>query len=68
MKLNKKSPQADLGFWMCGALVVGNMMGSGIFTLPASLAHYGGISLIGWFYTTTGAGRSQQCQSSLRRL
>ena len=40
---------------MCTALVVGNMIGSGIFLLPTSLASYGGISLIGWLFTATGA-------------
>jgi len=37
------------------ALVVGNMIGSGIFSLPASLAPYGGISILGWLYTAAGA-------------
>ena len=32
------APERKLGFWMCLALVVGNMIGSGIFLLPASLA------------------------------
>ena len=31
------------------------MIGSGIFLLPASLAVYGGISVVGWLVTTTGA-------------
>ncbi len=44
-----------LGFWMCTSLVVGNMIGSGIFLLPSSLAEYGGISIIGWLFTTVGA-------------
>jgi APA family basic amino acid/polyamine antiporter len=35
--------------------VVGNMIGSGIFLLPAALAAYGGISIFGWLFTTTGA-------------
>lgn len=47
--------QRPLGFWMGTALVVGNMIGSGIFLLPASLAPYGGISIIGWLFTATGA-------------
>jgi APA family basic amino acid/polyamine antiporter len=37
------------------ALVVGNMIGAGIFILPASLSKYGGISLLGWVFTASGA-------------
>src|ERR687884_12564 len=40
---------------MCTALVVGNMIGSGVFLLPASLAPYGGMSLVGWFVSAGGA-------------
>jgi len=39
---------------MCLALVVGNMIGSGIFLLPASLAPYGLNSIFGWIFTATG--------------
>jgi basic amino acid/polyamine antiporter, APA family len=44
----------QLGFWMCLALVVGNMIGSGIFLLPASLAPYGLNSIFGWVLTAAG--------------
>ncbi len=44
-----------LGLWRSTALVVGNMIGSGIFLLPAALAAYGGISIVGWLFTATGA-------------
>ena len=37
------------------SLVVGNMIGAGIFILPASLSTYGSISLLGWIFTATGA-------------
>src|SRR5512145_2363405 len=48
--------QADaIGFWMAVALVMGNMIGSGIFLLPASLAPYGGLSLVGWLVSTAGS-------------
>ena len=47
--------RAAMGGWMAGALVVGNMIGSGIFLLPASLGAYGGISLLGWLFTSAGA-------------
>ncbi|MGI9491937.1 MAG: amino acid permease [Geminicoccaceae bacterium] len=48
-------PAKKLGLWMCTALVVGNMIGSGIFLLPAALAAYGPISIGGWLITSTGA-------------
>ncbi|HLZ77729.1 MAG TPA: amino acid permease [Sphingomonas sp.] len=44
-----------LGFWMCTALVVGNMIGSGVFLLPASLAPFGWNALLGWLVTIAGA-------------
>lgn len=40
---------------MVTSLVVGNMVGSGVFLLPASLAPFGGISLVGWMVTTAGS-------------
>jgi APA family basic amino acid/polyamine antiporter len=44
-----------LGLWMATALVVGNMIGSGVFLLPSSLAKYGGISIVAWVLTAAGA-------------
>ena len=44
-----------MGFWMLVALVSGNMVGSGIFLLPASLANIGSISLLAWIFTTLGS-------------
>ncbi len=44
-----------IGIWTCIALVMGNMIGSGIFLLPAALAPYGSISILGWMFTATGA-------------
>ncbi len=44
-----------LGLIACTALVVGNMVGSGIFLLPASLASFGPIALGGWLLTSLGA-------------
>ncbi|HUU33147.1 MAG TPA: hypothetical protein VMW48_03730, partial [Vicinamibacterales bacterium] len=45
----------DIGFAGAVALVVGNMIGSGVFLLPASLAPYRGTSLVGWAITTIGS-------------
>ena len=44
-----------IGFWMAVALVMGNMIGSGIFLLPSSLAPFGGLSLVGWLVSSAGA-------------
>ncbi len=44
----------QLGFWMCTALVIGNMIGMGIFVLPASLAPLGFNVFIGWAATVFG--------------
>ena len=45
-----------LGFWAAVSIVMGSMIGSGVFLLPASLAAYQGLSLIGWI---VGRGRSR---------
>jgi len=44
-----------IGLWSSTALVTGNMIGSGIFLLPATLASFGGIGLMGWLYSAMGA-------------
>ena len=44
-----------IGFWRSWALVVGMMVGSGIFTLPAILAPYGSYSFAAWLVTAFGA-------------
>ena len=44
-----------LGLWTATSLVVGIMIGSGIFLLPAALAPYGAASLLGWGITFAGA-------------
>ncbi|MFN8060181.1 MAG: amino acid permease [Vicinamibacterales bacterium] len=44
----------EIGFTTAAALVVGNMIGSGVFLLPASLAPYRGTSLVGWTLSTLG--------------
>ena len=44
-----------LGLWAALALVVGNMVGSGIYLLPATLAPLGANAMIGWGVTIGGA-------------
>jgi basic amino acid/polyamine antiporter, APA family len=49
-----KKPQ-KLSFLMLVALVVGNMVGAGIYLLPASLAPYGSMAIFAWCLTAVGA-------------
>lgn len=44
-----------IGLWTTTSIVVGNMIASGLFMLPATLAVYGGISLVGWLISGAGA-------------
>ncbi len=46
--MQSKLSGAQIGLLAAMFLVVGNMLGSGVFMLPAVLATIGGISLIGW--------------------
>jgi basic amino acid/polyamine antiporter, APA family len=48
-------PGQKLGFFMCIALVMGNMIGSGVFLLPASLAPFGWNAVAAWVLTIGGA-------------
>lgn len=49
-----KKPQ-KIGVLVSTSLVVGNMIGVGIFVLPAVLSKYGSISLLGWIFSAAGA-------------
>jgi basic amino acid/polyamine antiporter, APA family len=50
-----KAQSKQIGLWTTTSLVVGNMIASGVFMLPATLAVYGGISLVGWLISGAGA-------------
>ncbi|NYT43080.1 amino acid permease [Sphingomonas sp. R-74633] len=43
------------GFWTATALVIGNMIGSGFFALPAQLAPFGFTSVAAWIAAIAGA-------------
>ena len=47
--------QNKLGLWTSTSLVVGNMIGAGVFLMPSTLASFGGISLLGWVCSSIGA-------------
>ncbi len=51
----RPSTAKALGLATLTALVVGNMIGSGVYLLPAALAPFGGASLLGWLVTTGGS-------------
>jgi APA family basic amino acid/polyamine antiporter len=53
--MSAASGDQSIGIWTCTALVAGNMVGSGIFLLPAALSAYGSVSLLGWIVTAGGA-------------
>jgi APA family basic amino acid/polyamine antiporter len=57
-----------LGLAMVTALVVGNMIGSGIFLLPASLGPFGGIAIVGWLVSAAGAALVALVFARLSRL
>ncbi|MGH8280391.1 MAG: amino acid permease [Gammaproteobacteria bacterium] len=59
--------QRSLGLATTTSIVIGNMVGSGIFLLPASLAIYGAYSLWGWGFSTVGALMLAWVFSSLSR-
>jgi APA family basic amino acid/polyamine antiporter len=54
--MSDRKLKRTMGMWMATALVIGNMVGSGIFLLPASLSSAAGpVSIIGWVFTGIGA-------------
>ena len=60
--------QKKIGLWTTTSLVVGNMIGAGVFLMPTALAGYGGISLFGWLFATIGALLLAKIFSNLSKL
>lgn len=57
-----------LGLWTSTSLVAGNMIGAGVFLMPAALAAYGSISILGWLFSAVGAFVLAKVFSNLSRL
>ena len=55
LRPRETTDKRTIGLGVATALVIGNMIGSGVFLLPASLAAFGGISIVGWLFTAVGA-------------
>lgn len=53
--MNKERNTRQLGFWMALALVMGNVIGAGVFLLPQALAPLGTNAIYGWGLTIAGA-------------
>lgn len=58
----------QIGFWSAVALVMGNMIGSGVYLLPASLASFGGMSLAGWIVSAAGTAMIALVFARLARI
>lgn len=54
LELSPPYTRPAMGLWMALALVMGSMIGSGVFLLPASLAPLGWNSVFGWIVTISG--------------
>jgi APA family basic amino acid/polyamine antiporter len=50
-----KDQRDHMGIWMTSALVVGTIIGAGIFVLPVSLAPLGRNAVVGWIISGAGA-------------
>ena len=63
-----KSKPQKIGLITSTSLVVGNMIGAGIFLLPATLAKFGSISILGWLFTAAGAMVLAKILSNMSRI
>ncbi|HEY8929901.1 MAG TPA: amino acid permease [Mucilaginibacter sp.] len=48
-------PSKKIGIWTSASLVVGSMIGAGVFLVPSAMASYGSVSLFGWIFSAIGA-------------
>jgi len=55
MQSEQNKEGKKIGLWVAVSLVVGNMIGVGVFTVPSSLASFGSISFFGWVISSLGA-------------
>jgi APA family basic amino acid/polyamine antiporter len=63
-----KQGSGKLGLWTSTSLVVGNMIGSGVFLMPAAMAAFGGIGLVGWLFSAVGSFFLAKVFANLSRL
>jgi APA family basic amino acid/polyamine antiporter len=53
--MTSREPSSTVGLPTAMAFVIGSMIGSGVFLLPASLAPYRGMSIVGWVVSAGGS-------------
>jgi basic amino acid/polyamine antiporter, APA family len=57
-----------IGLWTSTSLVIGNMIGAGVFLMPAAMASFGSISLLGWAFAAIGSFFLAKVFSNLSKL
>lgn len=53
--MTSPSAKNKLGLWTSTSLVVGNMIGAGVFLMPAAMASFGSVGLLGWLFSGIGS-------------
>lgn len=53
--MSSVTSEDKIGLWPLTALVTGNLVGSGVFLLPVTMAIYGQVSLAAWLCASAGA-------------
>jgi len=66
--MTDKPGSNKLGLWTSTSLVVGNMIGSGVFLMPAAMAAFGGVGLLGWLFSAIGSFFLAKVFSNLSKL
>jgi APA family basic amino acid/polyamine antiporter len=60
--------EKKLGLWTSTSLVVGNMIGAGVFLLPAAMAGFGSVGLLGWVFSAVGSFFLAKVFSNMSKL
>lgn len=63
-----ETDKKKLGLWSSTSLVVGNMIGAGVFLMPAAMASFGSVSLLGWVFSAIGSFFLARVFSNLSKL
>src|ERR1700753_4182014 len=53
--MSQSQSTKKIGLWTSASLVIGNMIGVGVFMMPAVMASFGTVSLLGWLFAAIGS-------------